>query len=176
MTLGSRTLLLLRASAVVAAVLAAKALAHAMGWEVLTVNPLFSGIVAANIFLMGFLISGVLADYKESERLPGELATSLENLAQEVRGIHCAKPEAQVDECLGRVADLGGQLLAWFHKRITTDAMLGHLNALTPQLARLEQWAQATLVARLKAEQGALRRIVVRSADRYAWLRLDITH
>jgi hypothetical protein len=27
---------------------------------------------------MGFLLNGVLADYKESEKLPGELATGLE--------------------------------------------------------------------------------------------------
>ena len=62
-TLGSRGILLLRVSAAVAVVIGAKLLAHVAGWEVISVNPLFSGVVAANVFLMGFLLSGVLSDY-----------------------------------------------------------------------------------------------------------------
>ena len=36
------------------------------------------------------------------------------------------------------------------------------LDALTPQFAAMESWAQAAMVARLKQEQGNLRRIVIR--------------
>ena len=78
-----RHALLLNASLSVAAVIALKLVAHWLDWEVISLNPLFSGIVAANVFLMGFLLSGVLADYKESERLPGELAASIETIADE---------------------------------------------------------------------------------------------
>jgi hypothetical protein len=70
-TVSRRYRLLIRASSLVILVVAGKLLVHLLGWEVLSVNPLFSGIVAANVFLMGFLLSGVLSDYKESERLPG---------------------------------------------------------------------------------------------------------
>ena len=87
MTINSEYRLLLRVSAVVGGVVGAKLVVHFLGWEVISINPLFSGIVAANIFLMGFLLSGVLSDYKESERLPGELGACLENLAQEVSRI-----------------------------------------------------------------------------------------
>lgn len=62
MTIGSRLRLLLRVSAIVAVVLGAKLLVHHLGWEILSINSLFSGILAANVFLMGFLLSGVLAD------------------------------------------------------------------------------------------------------------------
>src|SRR5262245_36693863 len=153
---------LLRVGAIVALVVAAKITVHHAGWEVISINPLFSGVVAANVFLMGFLLSGVLADFKESERLPGELAVSLENLAQEVRGIRMARADADVGPCLRLVAELGGELLAWFQKRIGTVALLERVNDLTPQLAAMEMWSQATLVARLKQEQSNLRRLVVR--------------
>ncbi len=33
-------------------------------------------ILTAGAFLIGFMLSGVMADYKESERLPGEIAAS----------------------------------------------------------------------------------------------------
>jgi predicted membrane chloride channel (bestrophin family) len=153
---------LLRVSALVAAVVGAKFLVHFLGWEIISVNPLFSGIVAANVFLMGFLLSGTLSDFKESERLPGELSACLENLAQEVSGIKMAKPEAKVDECLVHLSIISQDILSWFYKKHRTAELLDHVNELTPQFALMEQWTQATLVARLKQEQSNLRRTLIR--------------
>ena len=158
----NRRRLLLRVSGVVAIVVCCKLLVHFLVWEILSINPLFSGIVAANVFLMGFLLSGVLADFKESERLPGELSACLENLAQEVAGIRFAKPEARVGPCLILVSGLSRDILSWFHKKHRTSELLDHLNELTPHFAVMEQWAQATLVARLKQEQSNLRRSIIR--------------
>lgn len=160
--LHNRHYLLLRVSAVVGMLVATKIIVHFLGWEVISINPLFSGIVAANVFLMGFLLSGVLADYKESERIPGELAVSLENLSQEVLGIRLAHPEAEVGPCLGKVAGLSRDILAWLHKEKRTTALMAEVDGLTPYVAQMERWAQATLVARLKGEQANIRRILVR--------------
>jgi len=154
--------LLLHVGMVVGVVVCAKLAVHFLGWEVISINPLFSGIVAANIFLMGFLLSGVLSDYKESERLPGELGACLENLAQEVSGIRLARSEADVGPCLILLARLSQDVLNWFHKRHRTAELMETLNELTPQFALMEQWTQATLVSRLKQEQSNLRRTLVR--------------
>ncbi len=162
MTITNRHRLLLRVSTLVAIVVGAKLLFHFLGWEMISINPLFSGIVAANVFLMGFLLSGVLSDFKESERYPGELSACLENLAQEVRGIRLAKPEANVGACLVLLSQLSQDILSWFHKKHGTAALMEHVNDLTPQFAAMEQWTQATLVARLKQEQGNLRRTLTR--------------
>ena len=64
MTISNRHRLLLRVSTLVAVVVGAKLLVHFLGLEMISINPLFSGIVAANVFLMGFLLSGVLSDFK----------------------------------------------------------------------------------------------------------------
>ena len=162
MTLNTRNYLLLRVSALVTIVVGAKFLIHFLGWEIISVNPLFSGIVAANVFLMGFLLSGTLSDFKESERLPGELSACLENLAQEVSGIKMSKPEAKVDDCLAHLSIISQDMLSWFYKKHRTAELLDHVNELTPQFALMEQWTQATLVARLKQEQSNLRRTLIR--------------
>ncbi|NBR45479.1 MAG: hypothetical protein EBT85_10605, partial [Synechococcaceae bacterium WB5_2B_268] len=60
-----RIKLLMRVFALVALIAAAKVLAHQLGWEVIQLNPLFTTLVASTVFLMGFLLNGVLADYKE---------------------------------------------------------------------------------------------------------------
>jgi predicted membrane chloride channel (bestrophin family) len=162
MTINNRHRLLLRVSAIVALVVGAKLFVHFLGWEIISINPLFSGIIASNVFLMGFLLSGVLADFKESERLPGELAASIENLAQEVRGIKMAREEAPIEPCIVLLLQLGQDILSWFHKKHRTAELLEHLNGLTPHFATMEKWTQATLVARLKQEQGNLRRTLIR--------------
>jgi hypothetical protein len=162
MTINNRRRLLLRVSAIVAVIIGAKLLVHFLGWEIISINPLFSGIIAANVFLMGFLLSGVLSDFKESERLPGELSACLENLAQEVSGIRIAKPEAKVGPCLILLSLMSQDILNWFYKKHHTAILLEHVNDLTPQFATMEQWTQATLVARLKQEQGNLRRTLIR--------------
>lgn len=160
--MNNRHRLLLRVSMIVGLVICAKLLVHFLHWEFLSINPLFSGIVAANVFLMGFLLSGVLSDFKESERLPGELSACLENLAQEVSGIKAAKPEANVGPCLLLVSGLCRDILSWFRKAHRTSELLDHLNELTPHFAAMEQWTQATLVSRLKQEQSNLRRSLIR--------------
>jgi hypothetical protein len=117
MNMNNRHRLLLRVSAIVSVVICAKLFVHFLGWEVISINPLFSGIIAANVFLMGFLLSGVLSDFKESERLPGELSACLENLAQEVSGIRIARPEANIGSCLILLSQLSRDILSWFHKK-----------------------------------------------------------
>src|ERR1700712_1497500 len=73
---------------VVAAVVGTKAILQGTGTHPLDLNPLLSGLIAAIIFMLGFLLSGTIADYKESERLPGELACSLEAIADECLILH----------------------------------------------------------------------------------------
>jgi hypothetical protein len=153
---------LLRVAVVTAVLVGAKVAAHALSWEVISLNALFTGIIAANVFLMGFLLSGVLADYKESERLPSELSACLENMAQEVRGIGISKPEARIGPCLNRLSQLGQDIKSWLYKKIDTPALMDSLDDLTDQSEVLQQWTQSTFVARIKAEQSALRRTLTR--------------
>ena len=162
MHLTGRLRFLARVFAVVAVILGAKGVAHLAAFEPISLNALFSGIIAANVFLMGFLLSGVLADYKESERLPGELSACLENMAQEVRGIGIAKPEAKVGPCLAAISKLADDIHGWFYKKVDTDTMLDGLNGLTDEFEGLQQWTQGTFVARLKQEQSNLRRSMTR--------------
>ena len=39
-----------------------------------------SAVLTAGAFLVGFMLAGTLADYKESEKLPSEIVTTLETI------------------------------------------------------------------------------------------------
>ncbi len=145
---------------VVAVVVALKAGAHALGWEVLSLNALLSGLVAADVFLMGFLLGGVIADFKESEKLPGELASSLEIMHNEATDM--ARRGDGDTSLVNGVRDLAVSIQDWFYKKRRTTEVMNTLTDLSPRLLALESPAQAASIARIKQEQHALRRALVR--------------
>lgn len=59
--------------------------AHLLGWEVIPkdMSSFFPSILTGIIFILGFLLAGVVTDYKESEKIPNEIAASLFALWQE---------------------------------------------------------------------------------------------
>jgi hypothetical protein len=148
---------------VVAVAIGLKFATHALGWEILTLNALLSGIVAADVFLMGFLISGVLGDYKEAERMPGELAASLEVLAEEGEAIRARSKDPRASEFLGRVEALATSLYDWFYKRERTGAVLDLLSGLNRYFVQFEALTQVGYVLRMKQEQQSIRRALIRA-------------
>jgi len=78
-------------------------------------------MVASTVFLISFLLSGVLTDYKESEKIPGQIATSLETLDLEIRAIAVYNPRAEIDASIHAVVGLGWVIQAWLHEKIDTQ-------------------------------------------------------
>ena len=154
--------LFLKVIPIVCAVIALKLGAHLLGWEILTLNPLFSGIIAANVFLIGFLISGVLTDYKESEKLPGELAASLETIIDESSIIYKSKRSDSAQQCIHYMRDLTIAVRDWLFKTRRTQDVLGMIHGLNDYFLAFESLTQANFIARLKQEQSNLRRMLIR--------------
>jgi hypothetical protein len=135
---------------------------HFLGWEILSLNPLFTSLVAATIFLLGFLITGVLADYKESERMPGELASSMESLYDETSAICKLKKSVQAKQFLTFQKDFVGKLLQWLHKKERTRNILGMIRQMNDFFIHLEPVAQAPSLSRMKQEQSNIRKAIIR--------------
>jgi predicted membrane chloride channel (bestrophin family) len=155
--------LLLPVLVVVVVVLGLKVLAHRMGWEVISLSPLFSGIIAATVFLMGFLLAGVLADYKESERLPGELASSLETMVAEARAIHKIRQAPAAEGCLTHLLNLTVSIIDWFYEKQHMRDVVSRLYALDDYFSAFESLIPANYIVRLKQEQSNVRRMLTRA-------------
>lgn len=152
----------LRVSLVLVSMASLKVLVHQRHWELLTPNPLFSALVASEVFLLGFLLNGVLMDYKEGEKMPGELAAALECLARETRGAREFQPEAVVNEALVLLAGFSGHLLAWMKEDGPAASLLNRLDDVQRAIERLAQKNPAPLQARLLLELAQIRRLVYR--------------
>lgn len=154
--------LVYRAGTTVVLVIVLKLIAHQMGWEALSLNPLFSGIVAANVFLLGFLLSGVISDYKESEKLPGELSAILSTFADEAATVHLRSGDKVAQELSVFVRELAGSIHAWFYRKERTGILMNKINELNRFFLAFEPLMQANYIVRMKQQQDALRRIIIR--------------
>ncbi|MCX9013129.1 MAG: hypothetical protein OIN66_18665 [Candidatus Methanoperedens sp.] len=80
--------LVLRVLAIVAVLLLLKGLINFFNLDVASANPLITALVGGVIFTIAIIFTGTLADYKESERIPGELAASIKALYNDTKIIH----------------------------------------------------------------------------------------
>src|SRR5512146_3266422 len=64
------------------------------GWlEMGDVGPVLTG----GVFLIGFMLAGTMADYKESEKLPGEVCCALEAIEEVFGQAAAAKPAVALE-------------------------------------------------------------------------------
>ncbi|MBV6509700.1 MAG: hypothetical protein JJLCMIEE_02796 [Acidimicrobiales bacterium] len=152
----------LKALPIVVAVVLAKFGMDQLGWDSVELNALYSGLVAANVFLVGFLLAGTLADYKESEKLPGELAGRVKTIADECQILYRAKQAPAARACLEHLAALASDIDNWLHGRVGVEIPLDRLDGLNGYFLEFEQLTQPNFIVRLKQEQSALRLLVIR--------------
>lgn len=136
--------------------------AHYFGYEFLTLNSLFTAIISANIFLIGFLISGVLVDYKESEKLPGDLSASLETMADEGLIIYKNKKSQEAKDFLLKLSQFNKSLVSWFYKEEKTENLMKKLFSFNDDFLVFESQTQANFIVRLKQEQNSIRKMINR--------------
>jgi hypothetical protein len=70
---------------IIAILLGLKLLVDTLQLDVIVANPVITALVAGVIFTMAAIFTGVLSDYKESEKIPGELAATFRNLYKDIR-------------------------------------------------------------------------------------------
>jgi hypothetical protein len=158
----SRWRIALRTIPFVVIIVVLKSMVHYGGWDFLTLNSLFTVIISANIFLIGFLISGTLVDNKESEKLPGDLSASLETMADEGLIIYKNKKSREAKDFLIKLAQFNKSLIAWFHKEERTDSPMRELVSFNDDFLKMETQTQSNFIARLKGEYKLIRKMVNR--------------
>jgi hypothetical protein len=120
-----------------------------------------SAVLTAGAFLIGFMLTGTLADYKECEKLPSELVTTLETI-EDLIAVSACKPGFDAAAARRDLAGVAERVLQWLGKRaplesvhLAIEAMNGHFQSM--DLAGATAHANRSIVF-----MNAVRRIVGR--------------
>jgi hypothetical protein len=135
---------------------------HYFGFEIVDLNALFTSIIAATTFLIGFLIAGVITDYKESEKIPGDMAASLETIFDEAYILDKNKSSKATKDFMVFYNDFLNSVIEWFYRKQRTRAIIGKLHQMNNYFAEFEGNMQAGFLSRMKNEQSNLRKMVIR--------------
>lgn len=121
------------------------------------VTPLLSGVA----LIVGLMLAGVLTDYKESEKVPGELATTLETIGDTIQVVVTVSKEPEAIELGGKFHTLVAAVEDWFLRRIP----VGHCYAALEEFrgtVKTMHTAGVPYAARSLGELHNLRRLITR--------------
>lgn len=139
---------------------------HYYGLEFLELNRLLTSGIGGAIFIIGFLMSSVLADYKEAERIPADIRTAIEAIDGDLGSFAIQNSNFDMVECRSILIGIIDKLRRGLdhandHKDL--PPVLDEIEKLTPILGRLEGMGMAAnFVVRLRTAQDVIRRSILR--------------
>lgn len=136
-----------------------KAVFHLLNLEIIAVGPVITALVAGVFFVIAIILSGVLADFKESEKMPGELTASIEALYKDTMLVGTEEATAGM---LGHVRDLIHTIILNFKRKGSWK--LTEVNGVIDQIDEdirsfAEKGVAMALILKLRNELGNIKRI-----------------
>jgi hypothetical protein len=119
-------------------------------------------VLTGGVFLIGLMLSGTLQDYKESEKIPAELATCLETIEETVSWVSANRPAVSDRAMKEVVAEVTDEMVGWLLRKRTPEqgfAAIEKLNSLVKDFDKLNAGLPAV---RMMTEIHNLRRTMTR--------------
>ena len=121
-----------------------------------------SPVLTGGVFLIGLMLSGTLQDYKESEKIPAELATCLESIEETVSWVCANRPAVNERQMKELVAEVTDEMVGWLLRKRTPEqgfVAIEKLNGLVKEFDKLNAGLPAV---RMMSEIHNLRRTMTR--------------
>jgi hypothetical protein len=147
----------------VAAVLAAKlCLEFVLGFPGLVDFSDVGIVLTAGVFLLGFLLAGTMADYKEAEKLPAELASTLETIEEIFVLAATNRPGLDVAHLRRGLLAMTDSIKDWLVGKRSTAEAYDSLTGLNGLIQELERHGAGPYASRAVPQLLAVRRNVSR--------------
>lgn len=115
-------------------------------------------VVTGGMFLIGFMLAGTMSDYKESEKLPADMAAALESLEDTINLAHQFKGGFSLQTVKEKLFKVSDSILSWFHYQKTNDEIFNEISGITDIALILEQAGVGAIASRISSEQNNLRK------------------
>jgi hypothetical protein len=137
---------------------------HFLGWEVIPreLISFFPSILTGIVFILGFLLAGVVTDYKESEKIPNELASSLFALWQEAEYIRNISNSISAERLISKIRRFVPTLKRDFFI-LQNDALAALLDSFSAEIIGMGKEGTApNYIIRMKTEIANLKKTLNR--------------
>lgn len=142
-------------------VLPVKYAMHYFGLEFIEQTSLHNSVVSSVIFVLGFVLSATIADYKESERIPAEFASNIEDMYNDAKETHKSYPKFNLDRFRKSLIDVLGVFREG--TRVNRKGARKEIAELQVSFAEMEQaGVPPNFVVKLKTQQTQLMRNLYR--------------
>jgi len=120
-----------------------------------------SAVLTAGAFLIGFMLAGTMSDYKESEKLPSELATTLETI-DDLIVVSTRKSVFDAAAARRDLAAVAERVLDWLTRRAPLAAVHDAIEAMNVHFQAMDEAGATAHANRSIVFMNAVRRIVGR--------------
>lgn len=122
---------------------------------------LFPSVLTGIIFLLGFLLAGVVTDYKESEKIPNDIVASLYIIWQEAEFVlRSTKSDAAKDLMMKLKNFVPAFRESYFFNKDKT--ILNYINSFTDDFLKMEKEIIPAGLIRVRNEQSNLKKSINR--------------
>jgi len=148
--------------AITSLLIVAKFVLHHFGLEIIVMGSLHSSAISGVIFVIGFLLSATIADYKEAERIPAEISSAIENMYDDAGSIHDNYPKFDLKAYHAQLEKVAAAMTGDLRSSKSHQAKkeLGKLGALNTAMEKAG--VPANFIVKLKQQQAILLRHLFR--------------
>lgn len=130
---------------------------HLLGWEFIEQSSLHNGVISSATFVIGFLLSATIADYKESERIPAEFSANIEDMYADAEIIHQTYPKFNLEGFRSQLQQIAQKFDS--EVRNASRGVSEKIRALNPYFGEMERaGVPANFIVKLKQQQLLLLR------------------
>jgi predicted membrane chloride channel (bestrophin family) len=156
----NKWMIVIKATAVAATLSGIKFGLHALNLEFIEINTIVSALISGVIFTLAVLLSGVMADFKESEKIPGELAASIKGLHKDFEMVESfAKKE--VESALAQLNNLIAIIIKQFEKNQWKQSQISEvIDTIDKEIVEMAaKNIAATYIVKMRNELNTIERI-----------------
>lgn len=138
------------------------AITHGMGYEGLVKFSEIGIVITGGVFLIGFMLAGTIADYKESEKIPSELACAIETIEDTLLLGHGFKGGYDLSEARRQLNEVTESIINWFKHGGSEEEVFRRINSITNLALTMEKAGTGAIASRVTGEQHNLRKLFSR--------------
>jgi hypothetical protein len=135
---------------------------HYLGWEPWEFDSLTGSLFGVATFVIAFVLSGTLSDYRTSEDIPAQIVNAVETIQDSnllAAASHSEYNPSPLHQGLVQVLE---DIQNWLKSDKPLDEVITTITDLNLLFAQLEKYSNAPMMVRVQGEQAKIRLLVTR--------------